>query len=281
MKAVVVYNPKSGSSLPKHVLKKKLTNANINIETFIDVTDNFEKHIKPFVDQSRVIVIGYGGDGTLSSIAKELQYTKTVFAPLPGGTLNHFTKDLGIEQDLDMAITQLQTAKIHHIDIAKINGRPFLNNSSLGLYPSSLAERSRIETKLGKWPAAIFASVRAFVTFRTYTVTINTTEFRTPFLFVGNNNYDIDSLMTRKSLDKGILSVFMVTSNKRTALLKTILLSVIGKARESTAFEIHETKSIKIHIKKSRVRVSFDGEHAKIETPLNYEIAAGALRVLY
>lgn len=58
------------------------------------------------------------------------------------GTLNHFTKDLDIPQDVDEALARLRRLKPHTIDIASVNDMMFINNSSIGLYPASLRSRS-------------------------------------------------------------------------------------------------------------------------------------------
>lgn len=280
MKVVVVYNPKSGSAQPRSVLTRLFKQADIKVEGFIDVTKNFDMSITKYKNQSNIVVVGYGGDGTLSSIASQLVGTHAVFAPLPGGTLNHFTKDLGIDQDLKAAINRLTTAKIRMVDTARVNGRLFLNNSSIGLYPSSLTERSRIESSLGKWPAAIYASIRAFVRFKLYTVTIAHKTYKTPFIFVGNNRYDVESFMARKSITNGVLNVHMITTTQRRALLKIAVLAIIGRAKQAEEFKTFETNDLTIHIKKHAVRVSYDGEHAKLSTPIHYEIQKKSLRVL-
>lgn len=281
MKVVIVYNPKSGSALQQDELRAYFENVAITVEKFIDITDNFEQSIQPYINQTKIVVVGYGGDGTLSSIVRQLRNTQTLFAPLPGGTLNHFTKDLGISQDLAEAIHSLTTAKTHSIDVAEVNDVIFINNSSIGIYPSSLAERSKIESRLGKWPAAVIAVVSALVTFRVYTVTINDIVYKTPFIFIGNNFYNIDSLMERKSLSEGLLSVYMVDSPKRRTLLKLLFYALIGRTTQAAEFKSATTNDITIEINRPKVRVSFDGEHKKLTTPLHYSIDPKSIQALY
>jgi diacylglycerol kinase family enzyme len=280
MKVIVVHNPKSGGALSQNELRAYFSKVHITVHAFIDVTTDFKKHVAKYTEQTAMPIVGYGGDGTLGSVASELISTSAIFAPLPGGTLNHFTKDLGINQDLQTAIARLPKAKIVPIDTASVNGKLFLNNSSIGLYPSSLAERSRVESKLGKWPAAVYASIRALVRFRLYTVTLSGKSYTTPFIFVGNNHYDIDSLMARTVLNKGMLSVHMITSRKRLSLFKIAFLSVFGRVKQANEFQSFETEQLEIVINRRRVRVSFDGEHATLNTPISYKIKKKSLNVL-
>jgi diacylglycerol kinase family enzyme len=77
-----------------------------------------------------------GGDGTVSTVASALVNTDKAFGVLPLGTLNHFAKDLGLPQDLEAAARSLLTGSTARVDAAEVNGRVFVNNSGLGIYPS-------------------------------------------------------------------------------------------------------------------------------------------------
>src|SRR5690606_11995824 len=118
------------------------------------------------------------------------------------------------------------------LDVAAVNDMVFINNSSIGLYPSSLRERDRREDKLGKWPAMIIASIRTFVRLPGFTVTIDDRTFQTPFVFVGNNRYRMDEigLPVRDKLNEGLLTVFIAKKIARLTLLKIAFLALVGKA---------------------------------------------------
>ena len=83
-----------------------------------------------------------GGDGTLGSAASALAGTEVALGVLPLGTLNHFAKDLGLPIELDAAMDTVAANKPVAIDVAEVNGRVFLNNSSIGIYPFFVAKRS-------------------------------------------------------------------------------------------------------------------------------------------
>lgn len=281
MQVVIVYNPLSGSAQGKPVLRKMFRDADIKVIKFIDITkENFHDKLQPYTQQTKTIIVGIGGDGTLSSIAAQLVGTKAIFAPLPGGTLNHFTKDLGIDQDLSRAIHNLSNTNPHKVDVAQVNERVFLNNSSIGLYPSSLNERSKLESRIGKWPAAVVASARAFIKFRLYTVTLQGETYKTPFVFIGNNFYDADSLMRRESIDTGKLSVYMISSSKRMTLLKAFAFSMVGRSKEVSEVQQFKVSDVDIQVNKKTVRISFDGESTNMPTPLHYKILEKSLNVL-
>lgn len=278
MNIVVVYNGNSGSALPESQLKSLFTDNGHTVDIMIDITrsaDSIVSYAKPGVTIAVV-----GGDGTISSVANSILGTSAILAPLPGGTLNHFTNDLGVPQDLKQAISALRSNKPRKIDVATVNGTVFVNNSSIGLYPSSIHEREQLQPKFGKWPAAIIASAKAFVRFRRYGVSINGKEYRTPFVFVGNNNYDIDNGAKRSSLTNGTLCVHIIASSSRLSLLKILGYAIAGSIRESDDLLSFTASSVTIHTKKHRLKVSRDGEVAHESTPLQYECRPASLTVL-
>ena len=111
------------------------------------------------------LVVGGGGDGTIAAVAAALVGTDTPLGVLPMGTLNHFAKDLGIPLELEKAVQTLFTGKVAQVDVGEVNGRIFLNNSSLGFYPRIVQERER-EQRQGhsKWVAFARAAALMFAT---------------------------------------------------------------------------------------------------------------------
>ena len=279
MNVIVVYNGKSGSALPASELKELFEHNTIVVDKMIDITRDANM-IKEYAKKDTVIA-AVGGDGTISSVAEIVKGTEAILAPLPGGTLNHFTKDSGIDQDLGQAIRNLQLNRKKIVDIAQVNDIIFINNSSIGLYPTSVREREQLQQSFGKWPSAAIASVKAFAKFKHYSVTINGKEYQTPFVFVGNNLYDLANAASRTSLDSGTLCVHMIASNKRSSLLKIVCYALIGMIHASDDLLSFQTQQVTIHSKKAFIRVSRDGETSKQQTPLVYKSLPKALTIVY
>src|SRR5688572_25017511 len=93
------------------------------------------------------IVVAAGGDGTLSATASGLVATETALGVLPVGTLNHFARDLGIPLDMEQAAKVVLGRYITDVDVGEVNGKTFLNNSILGLYPIYRFMRAAEERK--------------------------------------------------------------------------------------------------------------------------------------
>lgn len=281
MNIVIVYNPKSGSALSKKELRKKCDAVNIKVKAYIAIGDGFEHTLKPFIRTGAHIAV-IGGDGTISAVAGLLAGTKATLIPLPGGTLNHFTKDLNIPQDIDQALERLATLSPRSIDVASVNTVFFINNSSIGLYPTSLRSREHLESFLGKWTAAVVATWRALVNFKTYTATIDDQTVTTPFVFIGNNRYKLDTIggTSRTRLDEGILTVYITKTQSRRALLKIALFALIGHAKQLDTFEEFFPTTITIETNQSELSISHDGEVTKLKNPLRYEIQPATLNIL-
>lgn len=279
MNIVLVYNPKSGTALPLNTLREKCSAHGITISQAVDITDGFPDNLAPHI-QPGAYIAAIGGDGTLNSVAQEIYDSEAVFVPLPGGTLNHFTKDAGIAQDLDEALARLSRATTRQLDICTVNGRVFLNNSSIGIYPTSLRTRERIEDKLGKWPSAVIGVLRALVQFKLYTVTIEGDTFKTPFIFIGNNDYHLDSGGQRDTLTSGKLCAYAIRSPRRSTLVTLFFYALFRRLRDADEFIAHRDTQLTIHTKRPHVSVSADGEVLRLDAPLEYTLLAGKLKIL-
>lgn len=237
--------------------------------------------------RSDVVAVG-GGDGTLSSAASVLAGGPKALGVLPLGTWNHFAKDLDIPLDLAAAARNVLTGRVAMVDVGEINGKVFLNNSSLGLYPRIVRHREEQRQRLGwgKLPALLWATAHALHRHRPLEVvlTLDGHEIRrrTPYVFVGNNAYDMEGfdIGTRDHLDRSELSVYLAHSARPLDLVLLGLRALIGRARKSPMFESLTTRALRIETRRERVPVATDGELTIFETPLVFRVRPKALRVI-
>lgn len=281
MHIIFVYNISSGARLDKFALSALCKKYGITVDAWVSV-EAMQKKLPPLLHKGVTVAV-VGGDGTINAAAAMVKDAGAILAPLPGGTLNHFTKDLGIPQDIEDAIKKIKSAKVYTVDIVSVNGKSFINNSSIGLYPTSLRMRDRFEKRIGKWPSAVYAALRAMIRLRLFSVTIKNQTFKTPFVFIGNNIYHLDGVgqIERKSINKGVISVFVAKTSSRLLLLKIALFALLGKSRYVDEFDTYELTELTIHMKRRFVHVSYDGEVVKLRTPLHYIVHKKALKVLY
>ena len=232
-------------------------------------------------------IVAGGGDGTISSVAAAVIDTGKTLGVLPFGTMNHFAKDLGIPLDLAGAVATIVAGHETNVDVGEVNGHIFINNSSLGLYPNIVHVREQ-QQRLGwsKGPAYLWAALAVLRRYPFLNVRVGVEgeelRSRTPFVFIGNNEYEMETLNIggRAHLDKGELSLYMTNRTGRLGLVRLALRAMFGGLSQEKDFVSLCTNEIWIETKHQHLRVALDGEVIRIAAPLHYRIHPGALRVL-
>jgi YegS/Rv2252/BmrU family lipid kinase len=233
------------------------------------------------------VVVAAGGDGTVNSVASAVVESDKILGILPLGTLNHFARDMKIPFDLEAAAKTIVAGHTTEIDVAEVNNRIFVNNSSLGLYPIIVREREKRERLgLGRWRAFVWAVIQALRRYPFLDVRVRVDdEFvdqTTPFVFIGNNEYAMESfnIGLRDRLDRGVLSIYITQRTTRLQLIILALRAVIGRLRDDKDFLAFSSKHVRIETHHRRLRVAFDGEIDVMEPPLQYRVRTRALRVI-
>ena len=237
-------------------------------------------------EHAPLLVVG-GGDGTIGAVAGALVGSGTVLGVLPLGTLNHFARDLGIPLDLDGALETLLHGTVRRVDVGEVNGRVFLNNSGLGLYPHLVRERQTQQGRgWSKWPAFLYAFWAVFWRHRRLRLRLqwdggDPVPCRTPFAFVGNNAYVVEGLdMGRRlRLDAGRLCVYTAHQAGRRELVRLVVQALLGRLPPG-ALDTMEVTELRIQARKRKLNVSTDGEVHRMTTPLQYRIVPAALQVM-
>lgn len=233
------------------------------------------------------LVLAAGGDGTINAVAAQLVGSAKRLGVLPLGTLNHFAKDLGIPMEIEAAVQVALEGRAAAVDIASVNGRYFLNNSSLGFYPRMVAAREQEQEKgRAKWLAWLPALWQTFHRYPVLAVRMSADDRellrRTPIVFVGNNQYELEGwgLGSRACLNGGRLHVSVMRHNGRAALARMFLYALFGKLGAVEDFDSLCTGELWIESRRKRLTASLDGEVVTFKTPLHYQIHARALKVM-
>ena len=247
-----------------------------------------EPAVAQAVKRGASLVVAGGGDGTVSAVAAGLAGTDVTLGVLPMGTLNHFAKDLGIPLEQEQAIAVIAAGNTLAIDVGEVNGRVFINNSGLGLYPDIVRDREQRQRRLGqgKWRALLEASIAAARRYPVLSVQIEvegeTLTRRTPFVFIGNNVYTIEGfeIGERVALDRGELSLYLTHRMGRFGLLRLAVLALLRRLDQARDFDKLTARDFVVNTRHRKLRVSTDGEVTTMEPPLRYRVRPGALRVL-
>lgn len=109
-------------------LKKKVEDPLYYISESIPGTEEFiQKH---FSDTD--IFVAIGGDGTISTVAKNLINTDKILAIFPAGSGNGFSNETQFSKNLDELLEKLKQKKSRKIDTFTVNGRLSINVSGTG-----------------------------------------------------------------------------------------------------------------------------------------------------
>jgi YegS/Rv2252/BmrU family lipid kinase len=233
------------------------------------------------------IVVAAGGDGTINAVASALAGSGVALGVLPLGTFNHFAKDLQIPLDLEAAARTIVTGRAVTVDVGDVNGHVFVNNSSVGVYPRLVLEREkRRQAARPKWIAHAAAAIEVLHDYRRLRVSLQgdgvQRAARTPFVFVGNNEYQLDGseFGGRQSLSAGTLQLCMAPDMTRLGMARMVVLAFAGRLTSVEEFESQCASAFAIDASHRRLPVSLDGEVRVIDLPLTYRIRPGALRVI-
>ena len=234
------------------------------------------------------LIVAGGGDGTVSTVAAALVDTGIAFGVLPLGTLNHFARDAGIPLELEQAVAVLAHGRAAPVDVGEVNGRIFVNNSGLGLYPDIVRERERQQKRLGrgKWPAFAWATLSALrrFPFLVVAMAVDGKEVlrKTPFVFIGNNEYRMEgfAIGERSRMEDGLLSLYVAQRPGRWRLVQLAVRALTGHLRQARDFDAILAAEIVVQSKRKRLHVATDGEVTVMTPPLHYRVRPASLIVM-
>jgi diacylglycerol kinase family enzyme len=240
------------------------------------------------VQAGHPVIVAGGGDGTMNAVACAVAGSKSALGVLPLGTLNHFAKDLKIPLGLEEAARTVVANHQAAVDVGEVNGRIFINNSSLGLYPTLVIAREKQRRRLGrgKWHAFFWATLTVLRRHPMLDVNLAldgvANKRRTSFVFIGNNEYRAEGfeIGTRESLDAGKLSIYLTRRRGRHGVLGLAFRALIGTLHQERDFEALTGQSVTIATRHRTLPVATDGEVTVMPTPLEYRIRPKALRVI-
>jgi len=262
----IVVNNDAGSALAGDVtetLRESLTQA--KIEAF-DPEGGTELRDALVAAAKEADVIGIsGGDGSINCAAQVALENDKPLLVVPGGTLNHLARDIGID-DERTAIDAVQEGRAIEMDVGRIDGHIFLNTASFGTYPELVDARERLEDKIGKWPALAIALVRVLRHGKPTEVEIDGQTRKIWMMFIGNCRYHPSGFAPawRERLDDGKLDVRIVDASAplaRTRLVASVLTGRLGRSRiyEQRLAERLEVRSLNGPLRLARDGETFDG----------------------
>ncbi|GEN70111.1 MULTISPECIES: diacylglycerol/lipid kinase family protein [Chryseobacterium] len=109
-------------------LQKKVDNPLYYISESIPATDDFIRTNFDHID----IFVAIGGDGTISTVARNLINTDKILAIFPAGSGNGFSNETKFSKNLDELLEKIKTRASRKIDTFTVNERLSINVSGTG-----------------------------------------------------------------------------------------------------------------------------------------------------
>ncbi|WP_433567418.1 bifunctional phosphatase PAP2/diacylglycerol kinase family protein [Nocardia sp. CA-151230] len=184
-----------------------------------------------------------GGDGSLAAAATVALRHGLPLAVFPTGTLNHFARDLGV-QDPGETAAAVTTGDTVGVDIARIEfdddtgpkTRHLLNTAGLGTYPDLVRIRRRWRSRWGRWPAFLAALLLALRRAHPIEIHLNGDRQRVWIVFIGNGPYRPRRAVPafRDRLDAGLLDIRWLRADRSCSRARAgvaVLFGTIGHTR--------------------------------------------------
>lgn len=229
-----------------------------------------------------VLALGVaGGDGTVAAAAAVALRRELPLVVVPTGTLNHFARDLGVYDMLEVAdatgageAVAVDIASLAYDDDAGSRTWHLINTASLGAYPDLVRLREKWQPRWGKWPAFAAALVVTLRRAEPVEIYLDGRWRRVWFLFVGNGPYHPHGAVPafRDTLDSGMLDVRWLRADLRLSRTRAVLALLLAAVGHSRVYGERLLSELSVHLPAPE-SVAADGEVIGTASRVHFEVA--------
>ncbi len=276
-----IINPNSSNGKYQSFLNKLnflIDNPNVFISKSKKDTEDFINNNLNNID----IFVAVGGDGTISSIAKQLIYTDKILAVYPMGSGNGFAKENGFDKSIKKLLTKIQNKKSQIIDTIKINQEFSINVSGVGL--DSVVAYNFEKTSRGFFNY-IKTTIATFFSFNDINIkfkNIDNQKYNGKYLMLnvantrqfGNNAF----IAPNAILDDGLVDIVLV---KRFSLISSVKFAyqLFSKKLGGNPFVTYlRLEQIDLEIDNNIWHI--DGDAMELPSPVEIQVLKHSLKIL-
>jgi diacylglycerol kinase family enzyme len=239
-------------------------------------------------DPSTNTIVAGGGDGTISAAAGACFKSGKTLGVIPLGTMNLFARSLGMPLGPAEAIEALAAADERPLDIATVNGRPYVHQFSVGLHARLVHQRSRLDTstRLRKIYSTVKTLGHVILNPPRFGVEIDTGSGRTRQIVsavsVSNNLFGETPLSYAEVLDEGVLGVYSSRALEPGTVFRMAMHAAVGKLQQDPDMNVEAARKVTLSFPNARRRskAAIDGEIIPLEPEIECVCHPGALRAL-
>src|SRR4051794_28384469 len=208
-----------------------------------------------------------GGDGSVAAAAAVALEFGLPRAVVPAGTLNHFARDLGVAPPPEAAAAVVAGEAVQ-VDVAEVNGVPFLNTASIGSYPEMVERRDRLSGRMGKWAALTVAAAQVLRHGSPVEMELNGRRISAWILFIGNGCYVPRGLSPawRPRMEDGLLDVQYLRADLRFGRTRAVLGTLFGVSEHSRSYSEFQVPELRVRSLSGPQQVAYDGETGETST---------------
>jgi undecaprenyl-diphosphatase len=258
---VLVINPASGSGTGARVaddVRAELPDAEI-VELGPD--DDPRQVLRDAAERAEVLAVG-GGDGTVAAAAAVALETGLPLAVFPAGTFNHFAKDIGCDSVVK-TVDAIRRGSVSYVDLVCLNeSHMVVNTASIGAYPAFVQEREKLERRIGKPLAGLYAMLHTLRNDEPVRISYDNKILQTSMLFVGNSLYLPTGFAPsrRTRMDDGLIDVRILETGRRLARTRIVTALLLGRLERSPLYHEMQVPEFTFTALDAATVVAHDGE---------------------
>ena len=258
---VLVVNPASGSGAGADVIDElRRTLPAMEIVT-IGPDDDGAQTLRSVARRAEVLAVA-GGDGTAACAAGVAAAQGIPLAVFPAGTFNHFAKDIGCDH-VGATVEAIRTGSVWCVDIVTLNeDRTVINTASIGAYPHYVATREKLEHKIGKAAAGLYAMIHTLRHAQPVRIRYDGKTVTTFLFFLGNSVYLPSGFAParRTRMDDGLIDVRFLETGRRYSRLRITTALALGRLERSRLYHELQVPEFSFTAVDGPIPIACDGE---------------------
>jgi len=287
---LVIFNPISGDNTDKEaielLIKVFCDQAGIGLamyKTTGDLQADQQAIYSYLQSDNPDAVVAVGGDGTVSLVANLLMHQSVPMGIVPLGSGNGLSKDLGIPQNAEEALSVIQHFNIKAIDTLLVNNLPCVHISDIG-FNALIVDRFAKDEGRGITTYA-WNTFKEFSDYQPkhYTISTDNGDFDGEAFMVAFTNANAFGSNTTINpsgvIDDGKFEVCIIRSFPKLQGVGILYRLLTGEIDQSMHYDIIQCTHARIH-NPQRELLQIDGEPLEAVEEVTVAINTGSLRVI-
>ena len=277
---VLVINPASGSGTGARVVEEVRDALPAAEVVELGEGDDIEAALREAAGRAEVLAVG-GGDGTVSCAAGVAVESGLPLAVFPGGTFNHFAKDIDCDT-VAKTVDAIRCGIVSCVDLLCLNEKQIVvNTASIGAYPRFVRTRERLEHKIGKPLAGMYAMFHTLRRDEPIRISYDNKTLQTSLFFLGNSTYLPSGFAPsrRTRMDDGLIDVRILETGRRFSRLRIVSSLALGRLVRSPLYHEMRVPEFAFKAVDGPTVLALDGEVGTRCTEASFSVNYRALPV--